>query len=336
MSHKGLAVFAVHNGFSLFGYGVARDLIRMANDTGSNVQIEAVTAAALTGPVRSSCGAAVLADQDLSAISGADYVFLCSSRDLFPAKFPAAVLANLRACHRHGGWVIGLGTSIFALGEAGLLTGRRATAHPAQLSVLEDAFPETQFTFQPFLIDQRIATCVGGDAVIDMMLELLSRAFDPAIAENVRRHVLLKPERSEDLVTSIGLEGSLEDLDPRLARYILLVEQTLSAPMPLDEVCASLAISARTLSRLTHTAFHCAPGELSTRIRLTYAASLLKSSTKSLPDIAEASGYRSTSHFSEAFNAHFGIRPGTYRACHKRSLGHFDQSRIALLRFQTH
>lgn len=320
MPPKKLAVFAVHTGFSLFGYGIARDLIRMANDTGSNVQVEAVTAACAPGPMRSSCGAVVLADHGWPVISRADYVFVCSSRDPGSGSAQAALLAGLRECHRHGGWVIGLGTSIFALGQAGLLAGRRAAAHPAQLPALETAFAETCFTFQPFLIDQRIATCVGGDAVTDLMLELLSQAFDPAIAENVRRHVLLKPERSETFTASIGLKGSLESLDPRLARYIQLVEQTLSAPRRMNEICAAIAISSRTLSRLTRAAFNCAPGELSARIRLNYAASLLKSSSKSLPDIAEASGYRSTPHFSEAFNAHFRMRPGKYRTLQKQPL----------------
>lgn len=324
MPDKKCAVFAIHDDFSLFGYGIARDLIRMANDTGSNVQVEALTAAAAAGPVRSSCGAVVLADHDWSAISRADYVFVCSSRGQRPAEFPAAMLAGLRTCHRHGGWVIGLGTSIFALGKAGLLAGKRATAHPAQLPALQQAFPDTDFTFQPFLIDQRVATCVGGDAVTDLLLGLLSRAFDPAIAENVRRHVLLKPERSETFTASAGVEGSLESLDPRLARYIQLVEQTLSTPRPMNEICASIAISSRTLSRLTHDAFHCAPGKLSARIRLNYAASLLRYSSKCLPEISEACGYRSTAHFSEAFNTHFKMRPGKYRAVQKQTLAQKD------------
>ncbi|WP_374015247.1 hypothetical protein [Phaeobacter sp. A36a-5a] len=81
MPPKKLAVFAVHTGFSLFGYGIARDLIRMANDTGSNVQVDVATAASNSGPVRSSCGAVVLADHGWPVISRADYVFVCSSRD---------------------------------------------------------------------------------------------------------------------------------------------------------------------------------------------------------------------------------------------------------------
>lgn len=322
MQRKPVAVFAVHDGFSLFGYGIARDLIRMANDTGSDVQVEAVTAAAAPGLVHSSCGAAVLADHDWSAILRADYVFVCSSRDLHPPEFSNAMLANLLSCHRHGGWVIGLGTSIFALGRAGLLAGRRATAHPSQHAALHHAFPATDFSFLPFTIDQRVATCIGGDAVTDLMLALLSRSFDPEIADNVRRYVLLKPERSQSFIVSAGLKGSIEGLDPRLARYIQLIEQTLSTPRPMGEVCKTIAVSAQTISRLTHEAFNCAPGELSTRIRLNYAAGLLRASSKSLADIADASGYRSTAHFSEAFNAHFRIRPGKYRKRQKQSLGH--------------
>ncbi len=72
--------------------------------------------------------------------------------------------------------MIGLGTSVFTLGKAGLLAARRATAHPAQLSAVQTAFPDTDFTLQPFVTDQRVVTCVGGDAVTDLMLDLLSHA----------------------------------------------------------------------------------------------------------------------------------------------------------------
>jgi transcriptional regulator GlxA family with amidase domain len=314
MSHRLLAVFVIHEGFSLFGYGIARDLIRMAHDTGSVMQVEALTVAAVPGLVQSSCGAQILADHDWSVIPRADYVFVCSSRDIHPAAVSASLLKKLRSCHRHGGWVIGLGSSIFTLGQAGLLADRRATAHPAQLAALQSAFPATDFTVRPFVIDQRVVTCVGGDAVTDLMLDLLSRTFDPAIAETVRRYVLLKPERSEAFIASIGLRGSIENLDPRLVRYIQVIEQTLSDPRPLPEVCAAIAVSPRTLSRLTQAAFACAPGALSARIRLDHAAGLLRSTPRELSDISDASGYSSAAHFSDAFHKRFRTRPGRYRA----------------------
>lgn len=320
MSHRPLAVFVVHDGFSLFGFGIARDLIRMAHDAGSELRVEAVTAAAAPGLVQSSCGAQILADHDWSVIPRADYVFVCSSRDIHPSLISATLLKHLRSCHRHGGWLIGLGTGVYTLGQAGLLAGRRATAHPAQLATLQAAFPETDFTLQPFVVDQRVVTCVGGDAVTDLMLDLLSRTFYPAIAETVRRHVLLKPERSEAFIASVGLRGSIEDLDPRLARYIQVIEQTLTAPRPLPEVCAAIAVSPRTLSRLTQAVFACAPGALSARIRLDHAAGLLQSTSRALSDISDASGYSSTANFSDAFFKRFRIRPGRYRSLRKAVL----------------
>jgi transcriptional regulator GlxA family with amidase domain len=163
-------------------------------------------------------------------------------------------------------------------------------------------------------IDQPVVTCLGGDSVTDLMLDALSRTFDPAIAENVLRHILLKPERSEAFIASVGLRGSIKDLDPRLARYIQVIEQTLGAPRPLPEVCPAIAVSARTLSRLTQAAFNCAPGALSSRIRLDYAAQQLRSTSRQLSDISEASGYSSMAHFSDMFQKRFRIRPGRYRA----------------------
>lgn len=308
------AVFAIHEGFSLFGYGVARDLIRMAADASETVKLDVVTASALAGPVHSSSGAVVVADCDLSALAQAQYVFVCSSRQQHPEEIDEALVQGLRYCHRHGGWVIGLGTGVSALAQAGLLTERRAAAHPAQLPALQDAFPKTTFTLDPYVLDRRTATTVGGDAVTDMMLELLTQSFDAGIAENVRRAVMLKPQRSGSLLVSVGLQCSIKELDARLSRYIQIVEQSISAPRPLDQIGRAIAVSPRTLTRLTHKSFGCAPGELSTRIRLSYAADMLRTTSKPLQEIAEASGYRSMAHFSESFYKRFLLRPGKFRS----------------------
>lgn len=285
----------------------------MAADTAHQVEIDVCTAAATVGPVPSSSGAQVIADRDWSVLSQAQFIFVCSSREAHADLFDAALIHGLRHCHRHGGWVIGLGTGVSALGKAGLLAGRHATAHPAQLAGAQAAFPDCRFSLDPFKIDGRVATAVGGDSVTDMMLELLSQCFDLGITESVRRRVLLKPGRSQSLMASIGLRGGVEGLDPRLVRFIEIVEQTLSEPQPLHAVCRVIGVSSRTLTRMTQRSFGCAPGALSSRIRLNFAADLLRTTTQSLQEIAAASGYRSTAQFSDSFRKTYSLRPGQYR-----------------------
>ena len=313
MTRKPLALFAVQDGFSLFGFGVARDLIRMAADADDTVSLEVLTAAQTAGVIQSSCGASVLADCDWSDLERSDYVFVCSTRGDVPATWDSTLINRLRHCHRYGGWVIGLGTGVAALANAGLLNGKRAVAHPAQLSSLQSSFPTAQFLMEPFAIDGRIATCIGGDAVTDMMLDLLSQGFNSQIAENVRRSILLKPARSGSLLASIGLRQDVEGLDPRLVRFIQFIEQTFADPKTLDQICTAIAMSSRTLTRLTTDAFGCPPGVLSVRLRLSYAADLLQSTTMSLQDVAEASGFGSAAYFSEAFHKNYAIRPGKFR-----------------------
>lgn len=313
MTRRPLALFAVQDGFSLFGFGVARDLIRMAADADEAVSLDVRTATRTPGLVQSSCGASVLAECDWSDLERAEYVFVCSTRGDAQVPWDTGLISGIRHCHRHGGWVIGLGTGVEALARAGLLNGRSAVAHPAQISTLRKAYPKVDFTHDPFVLADRIATTIGGDAVTDMMLEILSRGFNLGIAENVRRAILLKPVRSGSMLTSIGLRRSVDGLDPRLVRYIQFVEQTFADPKTLDQICDAIAVSSRTLTRLTTRAFGCPPGVLSVRIRLSYAAVLLKTSDMGLQEVAETSGFGSATYFSEAFYKHFSIRPGRFR-----------------------
>lgn len=196
---------------------------------------------------------------------------------------------------------------------------RRARVRPLVRSAAEEAAPVLRNLAINFRdpadvsqSDRRVRHRCGF-SLFGFGVALLSECFDLSITKSVRRSILLKPDRSDALLVSIGLKHSIGRLDPRLTRYIEFVEQTMAAPQTLRRTCAAISVSRRTLARLTRSAFECSPAQLSTRIRPAYAADLLRVSTIRLQDIAEACGYRSDAHFSEAFYKCYSVRPGRYR-----------------------
>ena len=307
------AAFALPPLFSLFGCGVALDLIRMANDSLPRPLLRTRIAAAAAGPVEASCGARLLADTAWSGLRSADLLFVCSSRHGAAATDPR-LLACLRRCGRGGARIVGLGSGIWAVARAGLLAGRRAAADPGEARRLREAFPGTDFTLEPFVVDGPVATCIGGDSVTDLMLRLLAEQLGPRVAEDVRRFVFLKPTRSLDLLRSLGLFDPTTALDRRLVRILALFEQQLEEPRPLAVSCREVGLSPRSLNRLTARAFGCSPKTLQLRMRLAHARSRLADTQLPVAAGAAACGFRQPSQFSRAFSALQGASPRDWRA----------------------
>jgi len=318
-SHRLLtAAFVLPPQFSLFGCGVALDLIRMANDSLPRPALCTRIVARAAGPVEASCGARLLADSAWGDLTGADLLFICSSRHGAAASDPG-LLACLRRNRRRGARIVGLGSGIWALARAGLLAGRRSAADPGEARRLREAFPGTDFTLEPFVLDGPVATCIGGDSVTDLMLRLLAEQFGPRVAEDVRRFVFLKPTRSLGLLRSLGLFDPTIALDRRLTRILTLFEQQLDEPQPLRELCRAVGLSPRSLGRLTAGAFGCSPKALHLRLRLTHAEALLLDTTLPVAAVAAACGFRHPSQFSQAFAARYGASPRHWRAAERTS-----------------
>lgn len=130
----------------------------------------------------------------------------------------------------------------------------------------------------------------------DLNLPLV--APDPAM-----QRVLIK--QCEDKLAELGFDRTLE----QRVRRMLPCEEGFRS---LDEVSAALSISPRTLKRklaTRGTTF----SELLDRERCEHAVLLLRSSQRSIDDIAQRLGYSTPPNFVRAFRRWLGTTPAAYR-----------------------
>ena len=91
-------------------------------------------------------------------------------------EVPEETLSFIRNFHAQGGTVIGLCTGSFIVAQTGLIDGKRVVVHHRHRRDFLDRYDNVDITSREvFVEDQRVITCPGGTASIDLAIELLSR-----------------------------------------------------------------------------------------------------------------------------------------------------------------
>ncbi|MCR9194431.1 MAG: AraC family transcriptional regulator [Hyphomonas sp.] len=130
------------------------------------------------------------------------------------------------------------------------------------------------------------------------------------LPETIREHRLLEPliwlrEQGIFLPTHVD--------DQSLSRVRSLIETDLSRPWKAEEVAAHFAMSEATMRRwLSKTGQGFAKILLHTRLE--HGLSLLQTTDAQVSQIALECGFKTPSHFSDAFRKRFGIKPKDIRS----------------------
>lgn len=130
------------------------------------------------------------------------------------------------------------------------------------------------------------------------------------LPKSIREHRLLEPLiwlREQGIFLPKHVE------DQPLSRVRSLIETDLSRPWKAEEVAAHFAMSEATMRRwLSKTGHRFAKILLHTRLE--YGLSLLQTTEMQVSQIALECGFKTPSHFSDAFRKRFGIKPKDIRS----------------------
>jgi putative intracellular protease/amidase len=129
---------------------------------------------------------ATTAEFDARYPEGADYVVVPA---MMPSDDPEVLRWINRQAERHA-IIIGICAGAEVLGAAGLLDGRRATAHWYSLPGLRKAHPTMRYVAdRRFVVDRSVATTTGITASMPMMLTLIEAIAGREKAETVGREL---------------------------------------------------------------------------------------------------------------------------------------------------
>ncbi|MEV7414980.1 helix-turn-helix domain-containing protein [Streptomyces sp. NPDC089919] len=224
------------------------------------------------------------------------------------------VLDAIRRAHARGARLLGFCSGAFTLAEAGVLDGRRATAHWQWADAFRARFPAVRLeTDVLFVDDGDILTAAGSAAALDLGLYVVRRDHGAEIAGAVSRRLVFAAHR--DGGQRQFLERPLPEApDESLGPVLAWARERLSEPLTVAELAARAAVSPATLHRRFRAQLGTTPLAWLTAERLTTACRLIERGESRLEVVARDSGLGTAANLRALMRRRTGITPSAYRA----------------------
>jgi transcriptional regulator GlxA family with amidase domain len=202
----------------------------------------------------------------------------------------------------------------FLMAEAGLLDGRRATAHWKFGRELAQRYPRVRVEFDRIWVkDGNLYTSAGISAGMDLALEWVSEDCGTAVAQDVARELVLflrRPAGQTQVSVSLAAQASEMKAIHELQVWIA---ENLRRPLSVQQLAARVSMGTRTFERAFKRELGRTPAQYVRQLRVEAARRQLETTDRSLDHIAIASGFASADVMRRAFTRTLGTSPGRYR-----------------------
>jgi transcriptional regulator GlxA family with amidase domain len=214
------------------------------------------------------------------------------------------------AVRRLGGVCVGA----FLIAEAGLLNGRRATAHWKFGRELAARYPRVSVEHEPLWVkDGNIYTSAGFSAGIDLALAWVEEDCGAALAHEAARELVLflrrpagQPQVSVSLASQASEMASIRELQIWIAEH-------LASRLSVEDLAAHMSMSVRNFERVFTREVGTTPSQYVLQARVEAARRLLERTDQGLKHVASAAGFGNEDVMRRAFVRLLGITPRRYR-----------------------
>lgn len=237
------------------------------------------------------------------------------SRRADPAPLISAAASDwLRTAHGRGARIASVCTGAAALGDAGLLDGRRCTTHWSLVDAMRLRYPAARVSDGVLYVhDGSISTSAGIASGIDLALSLLERDRGPALTAAVARDLVVYLRRDPSSAQLSPFVEHRAHLDTAVHQIQDHLAQHLDAPHTLAELARLVHLSPRGLTRAFDRATGLSPLEYQQRLRLEQARTLLTETDLSVRKVAARCGFADERHLRRLFRVRLGQSPSQLR-----------------------
>lgn len=299
-------------GFALMSYAATVEPLRAANLLSQRQLYEVIHFDDGVAGV-SSGGARIDGAARLGETPALDLFLVIAGGDPFSVRDPRLLqwLARLsRRCPQVGG--VSGGPVILA--RAGLMEGRRMTVHWEHAEALAELFPTLLLERRLYVIDRNRVTCGGGTAPLDLMHALIAGHHGGRFAQLVSDWFLHTGIRAAASPQRSGLAERLGITSGPLLEAVAAMEDNVAEPLSLEALASRAGVTPRQLNRLCRDRLGVSTMAHYRALRLETARRLLETTPLPITEIALATGFSSSAHFSRAYREHTGHPPSRARA----------------------
>jgi transcriptional regulator GlxA family with amidase domain len=291
--------------------GANQALERRLGSPGYTVELVAPVA----GPVRSSSGVEVVAARGFGPVRAEIDLLLVAggvgtreaATSLEVSRFVGRAAARARR-------VASVCTGAYLLAEAGLLDGRRATTHWAQLDHFAARFPEVDVERNAIYVqDGQVSTSAGVTSGIDLALALVAEDYGRKLSLMVARYLVMfmhRPGGQAQFSEPLRLQSSLDD---RLADLQAFVLEHLDEPLDVETLARRAGMSPRHFARVFRERSGITPGAYVEQMRIETARGLLEQTELDVQAVADSAGFGSVATLRRAFARRLKVSPSAYR-----------------------
>ena len=229
------------------------------------------------------------------------------------APVPPELVSALRQAHDNGARIVSACVGAYALAEAGLLDGKRATAHWMHTALLAERYPKVEVDDSQLYVDEGdVLTSAGMSAGLDVCLHLVRRDLGAHVANQLARRMVVPGHRPGHLGQFVDLSVPESD-ELGLAPVLDWARARLDEPLTIDDLARRAAMSPRTFYRRLQATTGTTPLQWLLNERITRAQVLLESTDLPMEKVAALSGIGTANNLRHHFLKQVGQSPGDYR-----------------------
>lgn len=308
--------FILARRFTLCAFANFVDVLRLAADEGDRsrpILCRWKVLSPTSDPVESSCGIRIQPEERLGDPTRFDYIVVVGGLiDEIERLHPDHV-AFLKRAAEAGVPLVGVCTGTFILHRTGLMNGYKACVswfhHEDFLNEFEGLTPISD---QIFVVDRDRLSCSGGASSAHLAAFLVDRHIGGAAARKSLAIMIIDEAMGAERPQP-GLPLELTTKDPVVKRALLLIQQTMDAPLTVAKLAERLEVSRRKLERHFADALGLSPQDVGRKVRLAQVRHLLTRTDRTISEIAAETGFCDASHLIRAFRAETGLTPEAWR-----------------------
>lgn len=268
-------------------------------------------------PIIDGHGREFLVDSNLDSIQQCDAILVPGFIPNREGRPPKALTdrhtqAWLNKHYQRGALICGSCSGVFALGEAGILNGKRCTTTWWLHDELKRRFPEANAVWASALIDDNGVLSAGGPlSWVTITLQIVKQLAGSKTAKVVADFSVVDAiPKSQNLYVP---EGYQTFKDPFLAKAEYAIRKAHYQTMSAKDLSKVMAVSERTLNRKLKELTGETPKAFIDGVRVSHACTLLVTTSKSVKEIAFSLGYSDDSVFRRLFKQKMKMTPSSYQ-----------------------